>query len=65
MAFVHISPSCSLRGKVCKDKNDRRPVFTFLGIPFAAPPVGNLRFKPPVTSELWNGERDATEYGKY
>lgn len=36
----------------------------FLGMPFAAPPVGDLRFTVPQTyNESWDGERNATEYG--
>jgi len=35
----------------------------FRGIPFAAPPVGALRFKPPVRPEPWDGTRDATRFG--
>ena len=35
----------------------------FKGIPFAAPPVGNLRWKEPMPVKAWNGVRDAGEYG--
>ena len=35
----------------------------FRGIPFAAPPVGELRFAPPQPVEPWKGVADATTYG--
>ncbi|KAK7100340.1 carboxylesterase 5A-like [Littorina saxatilis] len=35
---------------------------TFLGIPFAAPPVGSLRFAAPQPAKPWTGTRDATRF---
>jgi para-nitrobenzyl esterase len=35
----------------------------FLGIRYANPPVGELRWKPPQAPEKWNGTRKATEFG--
>ncbi|MFC9436409.1 carboxylesterase/lipase family protein [Nocardia sp. NPDC057030] len=38
-------------------------VARFRGIPYAAAPVGALRFAPPAPAERWAGTRDATGYG--
>lgn len=38
-------------------------VLAYKGIPYAAPPVGALRWKPPVAAAKWSGVRDATKYG--
>ncbi|XP_044580584.1 esterase FE4-like isoform X1 [Cotesia glomerata] len=37
--------------------------FAFRGIPYAAPPIGELRFRDPEPVEPWSGVRDATEFG--
>ena len=42
---------------------DLSGITVFKGVPFAAPPVGNLRWKAPQPVEKWEGVRKATEYG--
>ncbi|MBP2327976.1 para-nitrobenzyl esterase [Kibdelosporangium banguiense] len=46
-----------LRGKVDLDSRQ------FLNIPYAAPPTGVLRFRPPQSPSSWQGVRDATNQG--
>jgi para-nitrobenzyl esterase len=41
----------------------RNNVAEFLGVPYAAPPVGSLRWAPPQPAKPWNGVRQATAYG--
>lgn len=38
-------------------------VHHFLGIPFAAPPVGPLRWRAAMPPQSWDGVRDATSFG--
>jgi para-nitrobenzyl esterase len=40
-----------------------RGVSIFKGIPYAAPPLGENRFRPPQKVEPWSGTRDALAYG--
>lgn len=37
--------------------------FTYKGVPYAAPPVGELRWRAPEPHACWSGERDATQFG--
>ncbi len=39
-----------------------REVAIFRGIPFAAPPIGELRWKPPQPAEAWAGIRECTDF---
>jgi len=38
-------------------------MIAFLGIPYAEPPVGERRFKPPVKKKGWKGVLDCTAFG--
>src|SRR5260370_16832286 len=53
------------QGKVHgKTINDGK-VKAFLGLPYAAPPVGDRRWKAPEPPAKWKGERDASKYGAH
>lgn len=38
-------------------------IAVFKGVPFAQPPVGNLRWRAPQQMKVWTGVRQATKYG--
>jgi para-nitrobenzyl esterase len=38
-------------------------VYSFRGLPYAAPPTGKLRWRPPRPTAAWPGVRDATQFG--
>jgi para-nitrobenzyl esterase len=42
---------------------DAAGVDSFLGLPYAASPTGNLRWRPPQPAASWSGVRDATKFG--
>jgi para-nitrobenzyl esterase len=50
-----------IHGKLINDGKVR----AFLGLPYAAPPVGELRWKAPEPHAPWEGARDATNYGAH
>ncbi|XP_004625958.1 cocaine esterase-like [Octodon degus] len=51
-----------VRGSLVHVKGTDLEVHTFLGIPFAKPPLGPLRFAPPEAPEPWSGVRDASSH---
>jgi para-nitrobenzyl esterase len=51
----------SVHGKTINEGKVR----AFLGLPYAAPPVGDLRWKAPQPAAKWDGDRDATAYGAH
>ena len=56
------APQVKTRSGTVEGKDDGK-VRSFLGIPYAAPPVGDLRWKAPQPVAKWNGVRKATEFG--
>ncbi|XP_004843133.1 cocaine esterase isoform X1 [Heterocephalus glaber] len=51
-----------VRGSLVHVKGINVEVHSFLGIPFAKPPIGPLRFAPPEAPEPWSGVRDVTSH---
>lgn len=52
-----------IKGVQSSNVLNKANLFSFLGIPYAAPPTGNLRFKPPQLHPGWEGILDASKEG--
>ncbi|XP_076685732.1 juvenile hormone esterase-like isoform X2 [Andrena cerasifolii] len=50
-----------VRGRVLETAWHSMPYSAFMGIPFAKPPVGDLRFRDPIESDPWTGVLNATD----
>jgi para-nitrobenzyl esterase len=51
------------KGKVEGSLTADQQVRAFKGIPYAAPPMGNLRWQPPQPAAKWSGVRSAKDFG--
>ena len=40
-----------------------KSVYEYLGIPYAEPPVGDLRFAAPKPAKPWSGTKEAIQFG--
>ncbi|KAM5207153.1 liver carboxylesterase 1 isoform 3-T7 [Hipposideros larvatus] len=49
-------------GKYASLEGFAQPVAVFLGVPFAKPPLGSLRFAPPQPAEPWHSVKNTTSY---
>ncbi|XP_075834042.1 acylcarnitine hydrolase-like isoform X1 [Microtus pennsylvanicus] len=59
---IRSSHTGQVQGNLIHLNDTKEGVYIFLGIPFAKPPLGELRFVPPEPPELWRGVRDGTTY---
>ena len=59
---IQIKGLGSLRANVLQHADGSRTIEA-LNVPFAQPPIGDLRFRRPRAPLPWNGTRDATQYG--
>ncbi|KAK3103249.1 hypothetical protein FSP39_017824 [Pinctada imbricata] len=60
---VEIITSFGQMKGIITHNSDDQLIYQFKKIPYALPPVGNLRFQRPVTHGRLQGEYDATEFG--
>ncbi|KAG7324332.1 hypothetical protein KOW79_012348 [Hemibagrus wyckioides] len=51
----------ALKGELMRAKGKDTVIHSYLGVPFAKPPVGPLRLSAPQPAEQWQGVRDATK----
>jgi len=56
------APVVGIQGGAVRGMSDSGG-YAFLGLPYAAPPTENLRWRPPQPPAAWRGVRDGTQFG--
>jgi para-nitrobenzyl esterase len=57
-------PRVQVRAGIVQGVSDEASkVVAYKGIPYAKPPTGDLRWRPPAPAAAWKGVRDAREFG--
>src|SRR5262245_11782434 len=67
LGVMMTSPALAQAAKVKIDAGtlagaEKDNVLSFKGVPFAKPPVGDLRWAPPQQPAAWTGDLDATQF---
>ena len=57
-SIVRATEYGQIEGLIAKDKK----ILAWLGVPFAKPPVGNLRWQPPQAPDAWTGVKATKNY---
>ena len=62
--IVYTQPIGVSGGSIRGYENYNGTINVYKGIPYAAPPVGSLRWRSPKPVEKWSGTKDCVEFGK-
>lgn len=63
--IVNSAPTVTLESGILEGAHfgSEKTQAAFLGVPYAAPPLGELRWKPPQPARKWSQPRPATQFG--
>ncbi len=57
------TPKVTIESGIIEGQSLEQNIFSFKGIPYAAPPVGKLRWQPPQPVEPWKNPKSTIAYG--